>query len=108
MADDSRGERANRVAPARRRRRRRRAYPALALVVCAAAVAVAYAAGAFNGARAAPAGATQRKSSSGLASRLSPAQLAGQRIVYSYAGLAPPQSLLALIRAGEAAGVILF
>ncbi|HUA03745.1 MAG TPA: glycoside hydrolase family 3 N-terminal domain-containing protein [Solirubrobacteraceae bacterium] len=35
-------------------------------------------------------------------------QLAGQRIVYSYAGLRPPQSLLAAIRAGEAGGVILF
>src|SRR5207247_6631085 len=36
------------------------------------------------------------------------AQLAGQRIVYAYAGLQPPHSLLSLIRAGEAAGVILF
>jgi beta-N-acetylhexosaminidase len=36
------------------------------------------------------------------------AQLAGQRIIYAYAGLQPPSSLLALIRAGEAAGVILF
>jgi beta-N-acetylhexosaminidase len=43
-----------------------------------------------------------------LVSRLSPAQLAGQRIVYAYPGLAPPRSLLALIRRGEAAGVILF
>lgn len=36
------------------------------------------------------------------------AQLAGQRIIYAYAGLQPPRSLLAAIRAGEAAGVILF
>jgi beta-N-acetylhexosaminidase len=36
------------------------------------------------------------------------AQLAGQRIIYAYAGLEPPEQLLALIRAGEAAGVILF
>lgn len=36
------------------------------------------------------------------------AQLAGQRIIYAYAGLQPPHSLLSLIRAGEAAGVILF
>ena len=36
------------------------------------------------------------------------AQLAGQRIIYAYAGLQPPGSLLSLIRAGEAAGVILF
>jgi beta-N-acetylhexosaminidase len=36
------------------------------------------------------------------------AQLAGQRIIYAYAGLQPPRSLFALVRAGEAAGVILF
>ena len=36
------------------------------------------------------------------------AQLAGQRIIYAYAGLQPPGSMLSLIRAGEAAGVILF
>lgn len=41
-------------------------------------------------------------------SQLSPAQLAGQRVVYAYAGLEPPPSLLAAIRAGEAGGVILF
>jgi beta-N-acetylhexosaminidase len=35
-------------------------------------------------------------------------QAAGQRIVYSYQGLTPPQSLLDRIRAGEAAGVIFF
>jgi beta-N-acetylhexosaminidase len=35
-------------------------------------------------------------------------QAAGQRIVYSYPGLTPPQSLLDRIRAGEAAGVIFF
>jgi beta-N-acetylhexosaminidase len=39
---------------------------------------------------------------------LSPAQLAGQRIIYAYSGLKPPGTLLAAIRAGEAAGVILF
>jgi beta-N-acetylhexosaminidase len=39
---------------------------------------------------------------------LSVSQLAGQRIIYAYAGLTPPASLLAAIRAGEAAGVILF
>jgi hypothetical protein len=41
-------------------------------------------------------------------SRLSLAQLAGQRIIYAYAGLTPPQLLLARIREGEAAGVIFF
>ncbi|WP_084794049.1 glycoside hydrolase family 3 N-terminal domain-containing protein [Actinokineospora bangkokensis] len=35
-------------------------------------------------------------------------QLAGQRVVYSYPGLVPPQSLLDRVRAGEAAGVIFF
>ena len=36
---------------------------------------------------------------------LTPAQHAGQRIIYSYRGLTPPQALLDRIRAGEAAGV---
>lgn len=44
----------------------------------------------------------------GPADRLSTAQLAGQRIIYAYAGLRPPSSLLAAIRDGEAAGVIFF
>lgn len=35
-------------------------------------------------------------------------QAAGQRVIYSYPGLVPPASLLARIRAGEAAGVIFF
>ncbi|MGC9667491.1 glycoside hydrolase family 3 N-terminal domain-containing protein [Planosporangium sp. 12N6] len=37
-----------------------------------------------------------------------PQQRAGQRIIYSYAGLTPPASLLQHIRNGEAAGVIFF
>jgi beta-N-acetylhexosaminidase len=40
--------------------------------------------------------------------RLSLQQLAGQRIVFAFAGLKPPSSLLAAIRAGEAGGVIFF
>ena len=43
----------------------------------------------------------------GLAS-LSPQQLAGQRVIYSYSGLTPPASLINLIKHGEAAGVIFF
>jgi beta-N-acetylhexosaminidase len=35
-------------------------------------------------------------------------RLAGERVVYSYAGPTPPAPLLARIRAGEAAGVIFF
>src|SRR5215472_17166560 len=39
---------------------------------------------------------------------LSVAQLAGQRVIYSYRGLEPPALLLRLISRGEAAGVIFF
>lgn len=40
--------------------------------------------------------------------RLSAQQLAGQRVIYSYPGLAPPASLISLIQHGDAAGVIFF
>jgi len=40
--------------------------------------------------------------------RLSRAQRAGQRVIFSYPGLTPPASLLAAISAGEAGGVIFF
>jgi beta-N-acetylhexosaminidase len=39
---------------------------------------------------------------------LSLAQMAGQRVIYSYRGLTPPAGLLRLIRHGEAGGVIFF
>ena len=39
---------------------------------------------------------------------LTPLQLAGQRVIYSYAGLTPPAQLLSLIRHGQVAGVIFF
>jgi beta-N-acetylhexosaminidase len=39
---------------------------------------------------------------------LSAEQLAGQRVIYGYLGLTPPSSLLTLISAGKAAGVIFF
>ena len=39
---------------------------------------------------------------------LSAAQLAGQRVIYSYGGLTPPGQLLRWIRAGKVAGVIFF
>jgi beta-N-acetylhexosaminidase len=51
--------------------------------------------------------ATQSKSL-GAVARLSQRKLAGQRIVYAFAGLRPPASLLSIIRAGEAGGVIFF
>lgn len=44
----------------------------------------------------------------GPLSALTSSQLAGQRLIYAYSGLVPPPSLLALIRHGEAAGVIFF
>ncbi len=40
--------------------------------------------------------------------RLTPAQMAGQRVIYSYAGLDPPATLLGWIRHGEVGGVIFF
>jgi beta-N-acetylhexosaminidase len=39
---------------------------------------------------------------------LTPQQLAGQRVIYSYTGLTVPTSLIQRIEAGEAAGVIFF
>ncbi|MFI5608907.1 glycoside hydrolase family 3 N-terminal domain-containing protein [Amycolatopsis sp. NPDC051903] len=42
------------------------------------------------------------------AKQLTPRQLAGQRVIYSYPGLTPPDALLQRIRAGEAGGVIFF
>jgi len=52
-------------------------------------------------------GVTESGLPGGLAS-LSPQQLAGQRVIYSYSGLTPPASLINLIKHGEAAGVIFF
>jgi beta-N-acetylhexosaminidase len=40
--------------------------------------------------------------------RLSPEQLAGQRVIYSYRGLRAPAGLLRLIRHGDVGGVIFF
>ena len=39
---------------------------------------------------------------------LSPAQQAGQRVIFSYPGTTPPDSLLQLIESGEVGGVIFF
>jgi len=80
-------------------------YP-VAAVVAAGLVAAACAAGSPVG----PVATNPRIAarSGPLVQRLSNQQLAGQRIVYAYAGLRPPASLLAAIRAGEAGGVIFF
>ena len=56
--------------------------------------------------RLAPAPRTESRPSAALP--LSLDQLAGQRVIYAYSGLTPPGSLLATVRSGEAAGVILF
>ena len=48
-----------------------------------------------------------RPGASGLPG-LSLAQMAGQRVIYSYGGLTPPAALFRLISHGEAAGVIFF
>ncbi|MFF2655571.1 glycoside hydrolase family 3 N-terminal domain-containing protein [Streptomyces sp. NPDC058045] len=39
---------------------------------------------------------------------MTPAQRAGQRVIYSYKGLTPPAQLMNALRAGRAAGVIFF
>jgi beta-N-acetylhexosaminidase len=39
---------------------------------------------------------------------LSPQQMAGQRVIYSYSGLTPPPRLLRLIRNGDVGGVVFF
>src|SRR5262245_34643023 len=39
---------------------------------------------------------------------LTPAQMAGQRVIYSYSGLEPPAALLKWIRHGQVGGVIFF
>ena len=76
-----------------------------------AAVALSTAATLVAGAVAACAAADPASSSSAAASplsRLTPLQLVGQRVIYSYTGLTPPASLLSRISHGEAAGVIFF
>lgn len=55
-----------------------------------------------------PATLTTRTSRRATDPQLTLQQLAGQRIVYAFAGPKPPASLLAAVRAGEAGGVILF
>jgi beta-N-acetylhexosaminidase len=54
------------------------------------------------------ASAMQEVAQSAVAAAMSPRQLAGQRVIYAYAGPTPPASLLSLIRAGDVGGVIFF
>jgi len=65
-------------------------------------------AGASFGARTAMAGQRPAVRRSRVPAGLSSRQMAGQRVVFSYSGLTVPPALLALIAAGEAAGVIFY
>jgi beta-N-acetylhexosaminidase len=60
------------------------------------------------GARTAPGPPRALRAAAVTARALSVDQLAGQRVIYAYAGLQPPSSLLTAIRRGEAGGVIFF
>jgi beta-N-acetylhexosaminidase len=68
------------------------------------------AAEAVQGAAAVPTSAqlSALKAEQSLISRLTPEQLAGQRVIYSYNGLSAPASLLSLISHGDVGGVIFF
>ncbi len=110
------------------RRRRLRAILTVTVAVCAAVVAVAAGIQLIRSAATSPpvrrtgaAGSAAARSASEGSSKvrpggtvkaglppLSPTQLAGQRVIYSYSGLTPPASLLRWIRAGQVAGVIFF
>jgi beta-N-acetylhexosaminidase len=68
------------------------------------------AAEALQGAAAVPTAAqlAALKAQAGEIAKLSPEQMAGQRVIYSYSGLSAPASLLNLIRHGDVGGVIFF
>jgi beta-N-acetylhexosaminidase len=84
---------------------RRKARKRSGRVATRRAVVVALAGGAF--AAGAIAGGAEERSPS-VASRLTPAQLAGQRIVLGFAGTRVPAAVRRTIREGGAAGVVLF
>ncbi|HTU29129.1 MAG TPA: glycoside hydrolase family 3 N-terminal domain-containing protein [Solirubrobacteraceae bacterium] len=60
------------------------------------------------GARTAPGSPQTLRAAAVTARGLSVDQLAGQRVIYAYAGLRPPPSLLTAVRRGQAGGVIFF
>jgi beta-N-acetylhexosaminidase len=70
----------------------------------------AQAAQAVQGPAAVPTGAqlAALRAQAGEIAKLSPEQMAGQRVIYSYNGLTAPASLLNLIRHGDVGGVIFF
>ncbi len=75
-----------------------------------AASAARKAAEAVQGAAAVPTAAqlAALRAQSGEIARLTPRQMAGQRVIYSYNGLTAPPGLLSLIRQGDVGGVIFF
>ena len=97
------------------------ALSALALISCVGAAGRPGGAGPSGG-RSSPAGQPTTPAADGSAApgsepagtspaalpSLTPAQKAGQRVIYSYSGLEPPASLLSWIRQGEVGGVIFF
>jgi beta-N-acetylhexosaminidase len=76
--------------------------------LAAAVVALASGAAALTGGLAPASGQSAPVAASARQNGLSPRQLAGQRVIYSYAGLTPPASLLTQIEKGQAAGVIFY
>ncbi|HYB88661.1 MAG TPA: glycoside hydrolase family 3 N-terminal domain-containing protein [Streptosporangiaceae bacterium] len=120
MISPARNEGTRRARPARRRR----AVTPLAAATCALALtscvgptggpaesgrssAARQSSSARPSADPSPAGHTAVASPSALPN-LTPAQMAGQRVIYSYSGLNPPATLLNWIRHGEVGGVIFF
>jgi beta-N-acetylhexosaminidase len=114
-----------RLLPARRLPRRRRRAATMALVTVAVAVAAVTVVAVLNsagligaakhtpGGRPAPPGggagsAGQTGGIPAVLRSLTPFQMAGQRVIYSYTGLTPPSSLLRSIRNGKVGGVIFF
>ena len=132
-ANDHRPQRARRApaSPAPRVRRPGRpslhtlpplavALSALALISCVGAAGRPGAAGQSGGRSSAgqptsptadasgPAGSPPAATSPAALPSLTPAQKAGQRVIYSYSGLEPPATLLSWIRHGQVGGVIFF
>jgi beta-N-acetylhexosaminidase len=96
------------------------ALSALALISCVGAAGRPGAAGQSGGRSSAgqptsptadesgPAGSPPAATSPAALPSLTPAQKAGQRVIYSYSGLQPPATLLSWIRHGQVGGVIFF
>jgi len=87
------------------------ALSTLALISCVGAAgrpAARSAGGRSSPARQATAPAADGSASPAALPSLTPAQKAGQRVIYSYSGLEPPAGLLTWIRHGEVGGVIFF